>query len=197
MWRRNRDLVAAHVSALASLPRVSWIACSNLIGAFVGLPRYLGKHHAACVHTLQVVGHIINKIAALAETKTQNVKDTYQENLGNAFAIINLVVIPIVKINIKKSTTPNEAWDTLSNLYAGSNDARIIQLRAQLGSLKMSLGDLVVEHLQKLKEVRISWRDMEKLLETRRWLWQPSSGCHGKDPRILVLSSPVYAHKDM
>eukprot|EP01018_Ginkgo_biloba_P002338 Gb_07825 [translate_table: standard] len=73
-------------------------------------------------------GYITDKIAKPDDTEPHSVKDTYQENLDNALAIINLVVIPIVRINIKKSTTPKDAWDTLSNLHASSNDARIIQL---------------------------------------------------------------------
>eukprot|EP01018_Ginkgo_biloba_P006929 Gb_21148 [translate_table: standard] len=56
------------------------------------------------------------KEASVVETHERgahNVKDTYQEHLDNALAIINLVVIPTIKTNINKSTTPKEAWDTL------------------------------------------------------------------------------------
>eukprot|EP01018_Ginkgo_biloba_P028677 Gb_12289 [translate_table: standard] len=108
-------------------------------------------------------GYITGKIAKPNDTEPQSVKDAYQENLDNAFAIINLVIITTIKINIKKRKTPKDGWDTLSNLYAGSNDAKIIQLRAPLGSLKMSLNDSIVEHLQKLKEVR---NQLEEVGET-------------------------------
>lgn len=54
-------------------------------------------------------GATSDKIAAPIETDAQNVNGIYQENLDNALAIINLVVIPIVRTNIKNITTPQEA----------------------------------------------------------------------------------------
>eukprot|EP01018_Ginkgo_biloba_P017808 Gb_29337 [translate_table: standard] len=51
-------------------------------------------------------GYNTDKITKSIETKAQNVKNTYQENLNNALAIINLDVITTIRTNIKKSTTP-------------------------------------------------------------------------------------------
>eukprot|EP01018_Ginkgo_biloba_P038968 Gb_38767 [translate_table: standard] len=88
----------------------------------------------------------------LARRDTQQL-DTCADTMQHEFNLYKLCGYITGKIAKLDDTEPQNVKDTYrKNL--GSNDARIIQLRAQLGSLKMSLNDSVVEHLQKLKEVR-------------------------------------------
>eukprot|EP01018_Ginkgo_biloba_P032180 Gb_05326 [translate_table: standard] len=82
-----------------------------------------------------------------------------------------------------------ELEDTVSEC---SNDARIIHLRTQLESLKMSSGDSIVEHLQKLKEVINQLEGVGEIVENKEMVMEtiidlPQEGPTNLSPFITSL----------
>ena len=61
---------------------------------------------------------------------------------------------PELLTTIERCTTAKEAWDTLQNIYPANSIARKLQLRRELGSIKMSTSESLNQYFTRGQDIQ-------------------------------------------